>query len=207
MRQRNARPVVAALAEVRGASQQVELGDDRVVGVMQRDEFVALIRKRSATLGEIGTHRLFTVIYIARRDELIARVPERGDRRVEIMPVLRLHVLPHDGLAACAEIGAGHARKLPARPQPRPLLIRPSATTALHDKRQSAEPAREPSARNSITYHLGHVAIPPWSTDCDGARQALRRSSVEKSTRGPAGNVGRARDAAEFGGKLAARPL
>jgi RimJ/RimL family protein N-acetyltransferase len=38
-------------------------------------------------------------------DELVARVPERRDRRVEVMDVLRLHVLAHDGLAPRSEVG------------------------------------------------------------------------------------------------------
>ena len=43
---------------------------------------------------------------VARRDELIARVRERADDGVEVEPVLRLHVLPHDGQSLLVE---GHA--------------------------------------------------------------------------------------------------
>ena len=65
----------AQRAEVR--AEQVELDDHRVVGVVQRDELVALVGERAAALGEVGAHRLLAVVDVAGRDELVARVPER----------------------------------------------------------------------------------------------------------------------------------
>src|SRR4029453_8623384 len=49
---------------------------------------------------------------VAGRDELVARVLERRGGGVEVEYVLRLHVLAHDGLSPCANVGAGHARTL-----------------------------------------------------------------------------------------------
>jgi hypothetical protein len=67
----------------------VDLDDDGVVGVVQGDELVALIGKGSSGLGEVAANRLLAVIDIAGGDELVARMPEGGDRRVEVMRVLR----------------------------------------------------------------------------------------------------------------------
>lgn len=51
---------------------QVELDDHGVVGVMQRDEFVALVWEGATALGKISADFRFTVKDVARRDELIA---------------------------------------------------------------------------------------------------------------------------------------
>ena len=80
-----------------------------------------------------------------------------------------------------------------------------SATAALRDKRQSAEAARELSAKNSITYHLGHRCHPPLGQRIATAPVALRRSSVEQSTRWAVGTRD-AKRAAEVSEGLAARP-
>jgi hypothetical protein len=60
-------------SEVR--AEDVDLGDDGVVRVMQRDQLVALVGKRSPGPGEIGTHRFLAVIDIAGGDELVAWMP------------------------------------------------------------------------------------------------------------------------------------
>ena len=92
------------------SAEQIELGDDRVLGVMQCDELVALVWKRGAGLGEVPTNLRLAVVDVARGDDLVARVREGSDRRVEVVVVLGLHVLAHDGLAALAQLGGGWGR-------------------------------------------------------------------------------------------------
>ena len=89
---------------------QVELGDHRVVGVVQRDQLVALVGERRAALLEVRRDRRLAVVHVAGRDELVARVVERLHRHVELVPVLGLHVLAHDRLAALAQRRRGHQR-------------------------------------------------------------------------------------------------
>src|SRR5689334_19918083 len=62
--------------------EQVELDDHRVVGVVEGDQLVALVGKRGARLGEVPTDLLLAVVDVARRDDLVARVPERLNRRI-----------------------------------------------------------------------------------------------------------------------------
>ena len=85
------------LAEV--GAEQVELGDHRVVRVVQRDQLVALVGEGGARLREVAHHLLGPVVHLARGDDLVARMIEGAERHVELMPVLGLHVLAHDGLA------------------------------------------------------------------------------------------------------------
>ena len=84
-----------------------ELDDHGVVGVMQRDELVALVRERGAGGAEVLPHLLLAVEDLPRGDDLVARVLERPDRGVEVGDVLGFHVLADDGLAAAA---IGHGR-------------------------------------------------------------------------------------------------
>jgi len=81
-------------------AQQVELDDHCVIGVVQRDDLVALVGKRRPAFGEVGANLLLTVEDVAGRHELVPRMIERGDRGVEVVTVLRLHVLAHDRLPA-----------------------------------------------------------------------------------------------------------
>ena len=120
MRQRNARPVGGSApqrAEMR--AEQIELHDHRVLGMVQRDQLVALVWKRGAALVEVAQHLLLPVVYVAGGDQLVARMLERRHRRVEVVPVLRLHVLAHERFAA-----------LPAGRRS-PSLVLGSATQAL----------------------------------------------------------------------------
>jgi hypothetical protein len=61
-------------------AEQPELRDHRIVGVMHGDELVALIGERGAALAEILLHLGKPVVDAIRRDQLVARVRERGDR-------------------------------------------------------------------------------------------------------------------------------
>jgi hypothetical protein len=82
---------------------QVELGDDRAVGVVQRDQLVALVGERRARLSEVGHDLLRPVVHVAGRDDLVPRVAERAERRLEVVLVLRLHVLAHHRFAPFAQ--------------------------------------------------------------------------------------------------------
>ena len=110
MRQRKLRPVGASPRsdpEVR--AEQGELDDHAVVDVMQRDELVALVGECRARLGEVAPHLLLPVKHLPGGDDLVARMGKRSDRRVEVVAVLRLHVLAHDGLATRAQPAAGRS--------------------------------------------------------------------------------------------------
>jgi hypothetical protein len=76
--------------------------------MVERDQLVALIGERRPGLLEIGRYLLGTVVDVAGADQLVAGVVEGLDRGVVVVPVLRLHVLDHKGLARC--------------PQPRAML-------------------------------------------------------------------------------------
>jgi hypothetical protein len=82
---------------------QDELGDHRVVGVVQRDQLVALVGERGARLVEVALDRLGAVVDLAGRDDLVARVVEGRQRDVELVPVLGLHVLAHQLLSGLAQ--------------------------------------------------------------------------------------------------------
>jgi hypothetical protein len=56
----------AQRSEVR--AEHVDLGDDRVVGVVERDQLVALVGERPAALGEVAANRLLAVVDITGRD-------------------------------------------------------------------------------------------------------------------------------------------
>ena len=95
----------AKRSEVRAL--QVELDDHRVIGVVQRDQLVALVGERRARLLEVARHLALPVVYVAGGDDLVARVVERAHRGVEVEPVLGLHVLAHRRLALAAQRRAG----------------------------------------------------------------------------------------------------
>ena len=84
-------------------AEQVELDDHGVVGVVEDGVLVALIGKRGACGAEVLGDLLGAVVYFAGGDDLVARVVERPHRDVELVPVLRLHVLADDGLPAVAQ--------------------------------------------------------------------------------------------------------
>src|SRR3954447_19915337 len=91
----------AQLAPMR--AEQHELGDHRVVGVVQRDQLVALVGERGARLGEVPRDLVGAVVHVAGRHDLVARVVEGREGHVELVPVLGLHVLAHGALAGVAE--------------------------------------------------------------------------------------------------------
>jgi hypothetical protein len=85
------------------------LDEDRIVGVTKRDQLVALVGKRGPGLLEVRRDLARPVEDIPGRDELVARVVEGLEGDVELMPVLRLHVLDHDRFALLAEgLGGRH---------------------------------------------------------------------------------------------------
>src|SRR5437763_1948190 len=92
-------------------------GEHVVVSVASEAGGVATIPRLGEggpRLGEVARALLLAVVDGARRDDLVARVAERGHRHVELVPVLRLHVLAHHGLAALAQgLVAQHVRTLP----------------------------------------------------------------------------------------------
>ena len=95
------------------------------------------------------------------------------------------------------------------RPVPKPrgrFSFGRSATAALRDKQQSAEAAREPPAKKSITYHLEHRCHPPLGQRIATAPVALRRSSVEQSTRWAVGTRDAKRGAKVSDGLLRVAP-
>ena len=96
-------------------SEQVGLDDHRVVGVVEGEQLVALVGERGARLLEVSGHRLAAVVDVARADQLVARVVEGLDRRLVLVPILRLHVLDHELLALATQLLAdGHAPTLSA---------------------------------------------------------------------------------------------
>ena len=91
-------------------AEEVELDDHGVVGVVELDQAVALIGERAARLLEVRADGLLAVIYIAGRDDLVARVLEGGEGDIELVPVLGLHVLADGPLASLAQLlGDGHS--------------------------------------------------------------------------------------------------
>src|SRR6185312_17359702 len=68
------------------------------------DQLVALVGKRTAGLLVVGAHSRLAVVDVAGGDDLVARVGERADGRVEVVDVLRLHVLAHDRLPPRAQL-------------------------------------------------------------------------------------------------------
>ena len=88
-------------------AEQIELHDHRVLGVVQRERLVALIGKRRAGLREVAPNVVLAVIHVAGRDDLVAGMGECPDGRVEVVLVLRFHMLAHDHLAALAQSIAG----------------------------------------------------------------------------------------------------
>src|SRR5438105_4056179 len=84
---------------------EVELGDHGLIGVVQRDQLVALIGERGPRGPEVLRHLLLPVVYLARGDDLVPGMVEGAHRDVEPMDVLGLHVLTHGGLAARPQLG------------------------------------------------------------------------------------------------------
>jgi hypothetical protein len=84
--------------------------EDTVVRVLKGDHLVALIRERPAGLFEIAHDLLGAVVDVTRGDQLIACMIEGGEGRIELVAVLRIHVLPDDGLALAADGGGGWHR-------------------------------------------------------------------------------------------------
>jgi len=81
------------------------LGDDaflRVVGVFDRDSEV---RERAVVLVVERLNLGRAVKDLPRGDDLVAGMVEGGDRRLAIVAILCLHVLPHDRLATLAMVG------------------------------------------------------------------------------------------------------
>jgi len=102
----------AAVAAAVGAL-EVELDDDGVVGVVHGDQRVALVGERAARLLEVARDSIRAVVDVAGRHDLVARMAERGERGREVVAVLRLHVLAHDGFAPGAQIADGRHRPRP----------------------------------------------------------------------------------------------
>src|SRR5262245_64609450 len=80
-------------------AEQVELDHDRVVGVVDRLDDVPLVGEGGARGRVVAADGLLAVVDLARGDQLVARTGERPKRRLEVVAVLRLHVLPDDRLA------------------------------------------------------------------------------------------------------------
>ena len=78
-----------------------------------RDQLVALIGEGGAGVLEVAGHLLAAVVDVPRADQLVARVVEGLDRRLELVPVLGLHVLDHELLALATKLLAdGHGPTL-----------------------------------------------------------------------------------------------
>src|ERR1700677_2793688 len=117
------------------SAEQLELRDHARVGVVQRDQLVALVGKGGACLGEVAPYLLLAVVHVSRADQLVARMLERRDRRIEVVVVLGLHVLAHERLAALsllgtelAEIELCHGQVSIAHAGEEPALIAAAAT-------------------------------------------------------------------------------
>ena len=82
---------------------EVRLHDHRVVGVVERDQLVALVGERGPSLLEVAVDLGLPVEHVARGDQLVARVVERLHRDVELVPVLGLHVLDDELLPLARE--------------------------------------------------------------------------------------------------------
>src|SRR4029077_20001953 len=88
----------------------VGAADDRLdhhafVCVMESAQLVALVREGTPALLEIARDLLRPVIDVAGGDQLVAGVLEGVEGRVELVAVLRVHVLPDDLLALAAYCG------------------------------------------------------------------------------------------------------
>jgi hypothetical protein len=81
---------------------QVRLDDHRIVRVVHRDQVVALVRERGPGLLEVARDLTRAVVDVAGADQLVARMVERRERCVELVPVLGLHVLDDELLALAA---------------------------------------------------------------------------------------------------------
>ena len=84
---------------------EVEFDEDRVVGVMHLDQRVALVGERGPRLVEVAADLIGAVEDVAGRDDLVAGMAEGGDRRLELVAVLGVHVLADVRLASVAEGG------------------------------------------------------------------------------------------------------
>ena len=79
--------------------------------MVKLDQLVALVGEGGAGLLEVASDLGLAVVDVARRDQLVARMLEGRHRRVELVAVLRLHVLDDELLASVAQgLGQGHAR-------------------------------------------------------------------------------------------------
>ena len=85
------------LAEV--GAEEIELHDDRVVGVAEGVDLVALVGKGGAARAVVPHHLVGAVEHLSRGDELVTRMREGRQRRVEVEPVLAVHVLTDDRVA------------------------------------------------------------------------------------------------------------
>ena len=79
--------------------EEPEFDDHGVVGMAQRDQLVALIRKSRPGLPEILPDRELAVVHLIRRDEFVTWVVESSDHRVEVVNILGFHVKPNDLLS------------------------------------------------------------------------------------------------------------
>src|SRR5690242_17744455 len=67
---------------------------------------VPLVRERGPGRGVVLPDRRLAVEDLAGRDQLVAGMRERGERRLEVLAVLGVHVVADDLLAPAAEIRA-----------------------------------------------------------------------------------------------------
>src|SRR5262249_22913785 len=84
-------------------AQEVEFHDHGVVGVMDGVDGVPLVGEGRARGGVVAADGALAVEHLARRDQLVAWMREGAERHVELVTVLGLHVLAHDGFASLAE--------------------------------------------------------------------------------------------------------
>ena len=64
-----------------------------VIGMMEREQLVALVGEGGAGLLEVARDLLGAVVDVAGGDQLVARVVEGVEGGIELVPVLRVHVL------------------------------------------------------------------------------------------------------------------
>jgi mannosyltransferase len=138
---------------------EVGLDDHRVVGVVEGNQLVSLVGERGACLLEVARHLLRPVVDVAGADQLVARVVESRQRGVELVPVLRLHVLDHEPLALAANPG-GHGHwltlSLNARPARRSV---PPTRLCVHFAPMTvgSRPARRDLAPHSVPPYVWAV--------------------------------------------------
>src|SRR5262249_7262695 len=91
-------------------AEQIELDDDRIVGMPQGQDLVPLVRERGARRLVVPANGLLTVEDLAGGNQLVARMAERREGGVELAAVLRFHVAANDHLATVTEVtgGLGH---------------------------------------------------------------------------------------------------